>query len=259
MKSLLSAARKALDESDFETAIDKCNAVLEQDPNNYNAHVFKGFALNKTEQVPDAIQEFEIAVKLNPSNPLAYQGLIAATQENPSLCISYYKRLLELHMNSPQKYYDDLLKMIDVYQQLNDYASVIEIWEKFLKSSPEYAMLKEQITFTPREVWQNILTTALQKDAFDYEQEWQIQKYRIQHKTMDAVKADIEKDVNLKSRVGEAIENILIKIEKDQSSEYLQLCNQLIMFLYKRLQVTENLAHKEKVSEARSTRAEREC
>jgi hypothetical protein len=46
-------------------------------------------------------------------------------------------------------------------------------------------------------------------------------------------------------KVGEAIENILIHIQKDKV--YFALCNQLIVFLYKRLEFTENLAHKEKV------------
>ena len=126
MKSLLSAARKALDEADFKTAIEKCDAVIEQDHNNYNAHLFKGFAFSKTGKDDEAIKEFEVAVSLNPESPLAFQGLIAAAQKNPSLLISYYKRLAELHAREqPLKYYDDLIKMIDIYKTLNDHTSVI--------------------------------------------------------------------------------------------------------------------------------------
>jgi len=202
MKSLLSAARKALDEADFKTAIEKCDAVIEQDHNNYNAHLFKGFAFSKTGKDDEAIKEFEVAVSLNPESPLAFQGLIAAAQKNPSLLISYYKRLAELHAREqPLKYYDDLIKMIDIYKTLNDHTSVIKIWEKMLQSSTEYDILKDHIQFNSVEIWSNILQTALDKDNYDYEKEWQIQKYRIQSKSMDLVKKDIEKEINLKSRV----------------------------------------------------------
>lgn len=202
MKSLLSAARRALDESDFSTALEKCNQVIDLEPTNYHAHLFKGFVFSKTGNLSDAIVEFEIAVSINPESPLAYQGLISSTQNDPLMLVSYYKRLAAIHAkDQPQKYYDVLLKMIQVYTALNDYDSVIVIWEKMLHRSPEYDSLKGFIQFSSTEIWEFILRAAVAKDELHYEKEWQIQKFRIQSKAMDLVKKDIEKQVNLSSKV----------------------------------------------------------
>ena len=202
MKSLLSAARKALDESEFELALENCNLIIEQDPKNYHAHLFKGFAFSKTNKLDSAVEEFEIAVSLNPDIPLAYQGLISIYQNEPQKLISYYKRLAQIYSkDQPQKYYELMIKMIDIYTGLKDFDSIILIWEKMLPRSQEYSILKDYIEFTTLEIWEFILKAATERDLYEYDKEWQIQKFRIQSKSMDLVRKDIEKEINLRSKV----------------------------------------------------------
>ena len=202
MKSLLVAARKALDESDFETALSKCDLVIGQDPKNYNAFLFKGFALSKTQQLESAVQQFQIAISINPESPLAFQGLISISQKDPAALVENYKRLADIHAkNDSQKYYSVILKMIELYGILKEHDKVIHLWEKMLTRSEEYLQLSDYVQFSQLDIWESILKAAIEKDNYDFEREWQTQKYRVQSKSMESVKKDIQRDIHLKSRV----------------------------------------------------------
>lgn len=56
--------------------------IIKEDPSNYMALVFLGLALQEVGPVDQAPKAFQKAINLNPSNSLAYQGLI-----------SYYEKL----------------------------------------------------------------------------------------------------------------------------------------------------------------------
>lgn len=72
-KSLLKAAREALDRQEFQEAIDSCNRVLELEPASYHAHVFAGLAQCKLGSYSDSEESFNKATLLQPEALLAYQ------------------------------------------------------------------------------------------------------------------------------------------------------------------------------------------
>jgi len=72
-KSLLKAAREALDSQNYSTAIELCTSILENEPEQYHALVFKGLAHLKSNAVQEGVLSFEKAIALQPSNVLAFQ------------------------------------------------------------------------------------------------------------------------------------------------------------------------------------------
>lgn len=80
-KILLKEARKAVDEDNFDVAITKCEEVLRVDPKNYMALVLLGMALRGGEK---AFAAFKKAISLKGNNPLAYQGLAKAYENEGS-------------------------------------------------------------------------------------------------------------------------------------------------------------------------------
>jgi len=75
IKSSLKAARDAISKKDFAKALDHSRKVLALDPANYNAHVFAGVSFLNLGQLPDSENAYRQAVSVNPTNPLAWQGL----------------------------------------------------------------------------------------------------------------------------------------------------------------------------------------
>ncbi len=72
-KSLLKAAREALDRQEFNEALESCRGVLENEPENYHAHIFAGLAQCKLGAFAESEDTFNKATALQPDGLLAYQ------------------------------------------------------------------------------------------------------------------------------------------------------------------------------------------
>ncbi|XP_077296478.1 tetratricopeptide repeat protein 37-like [Arctopsyche grandis] len=117
-KILLKEARKAIDSGEFETAVEKCKAVLKTDGKNYMALIFLGVALRDDEKAEDA---FKKAIALNDNNVLAYQGLAKfydnkGTKEYLKSLIKLYYRMITLSG----------VKEVEIYESINNVALRID-------------------------------------------------------------------------------------------------------------------------------------
>lgn len=75
VKSRLKASREAIQAKEWEKVVDEANGALEYEGNNYNAQVFRGLALLHLKRYEDSEQAYRAAVKSQPTQLLAWQGL----------------------------------------------------------------------------------------------------------------------------------------------------------------------------------------
>lgn len=101
IKVALKEARKSFKQNEYSDAIKKCKEILKKDKDNYGALVLLAASMKQVEeynsQVPLILRK---AVKIQPDNPLAWQGLAAYYEKhcNSNDCCSelmsaYYKLL----------------------------------------------------------------------------------------------------------------------------------------------------------------------
>ncbi|KAJ5885275.1 hypothetical protein N7495_009785 [Penicillium taxi] len=75
-KAALKEVRETLEAGKYGPAAVRALELIQKDPNNYYLKVFFGVANEKLNQLQDAETAFNQATNLNPSDPLAWQGLI---------------------------------------------------------------------------------------------------------------------------------------------------------------------------------------
>ncbi|KAK2759815.1 Superkiller protein 3 [Arachnomyces sp. PD_36] len=75
-KAALKAVRAALDTEDFQSAVSKAQALVEQDPSNYHGYVFLGLAQDKLNNNDEAERAYTAAADIKPDDRTAWQGLI---------------------------------------------------------------------------------------------------------------------------------------------------------------------------------------
>ncbi|KAG6820878.1 hypothetical protein H0H93_010222 [Arthromyces matolae] len=100
----MEASREALSLKDYLTSRDAASQVLDYEPDNYNATVFLALSLLELGQLEESEQAYNRATKLNPENPLAWQGLS-----------KYYERTERW-----KDYADSLVHLIDLHRKLSD-------------------------------------------------------------------------------------------------------------------------------------------
>jgi superkiller protein 3 len=102
-KSILKEAREAIKNKHYDTSLKLCRQILNEEKNNYMALVFLGVSLQETGQLPKALSAFQGAIQANPSNCLAWNGLInyyekVDTRETKRELINAYMSLLNIEV-----------------------------------------------------------------------------------------------------------------------------------------------------------------
>lgn len=75
VKSKLKASRDAIQAKDWQRGADEARQVLEHESSNYNALVFLGLALLHLQQYDESKKAYLAAIKAQPGQLLAWQGL----------------------------------------------------------------------------------------------------------------------------------------------------------------------------------------
>ncbi|KAF3902770.1 hypothetical protein AA313_de0204418 [Arthrobotrys entomopaga] len=99
-KAALKAIKTAVDQAKYEDARDLALKLLQNDPSSYAAHIYLGFALFRLHEVKDSEQTYQAAIKLNPSDPTAWQGLTTLYEETQQIdeYLDIVKELLLIYM-----------------------------------------------------------------------------------------------------------------------------------------------------------------
>ncbi|KAI0870429.1 tetratricopeptide [Hypoxylon argillaceum] len=105
IKASLKAINDAIRQQKWDDALAQTDGLISKDPKNYQAHVFKAFALDKKNEVDLAEAAYETATDLRP-DPQAWQGLIKLYEKQGA--------------KSLEKYYRAALKLAEIYSAAND-------------------------------------------------------------------------------------------------------------------------------------------
>ncbi|RDB24954.1 Superkiller protein 3 [Hypsizygus marmoreus] len=116
-KGKLKIARDALGKKDYAGARDAATQVLEYEPDNYNANVFLGLSLMELGEREKSEQAYRTAISSSQENPLAWQGIS-----------KFYDRAEEW-----EKYANTLLRLMEIYDKINDAVKCAETWQKFVE------------------------------------------------------------------------------------------------------------------------------
>lgn len=111
LKNALKAARDALNNKDFDGAVNFCKSALKVDKNNYMALVILGVALDSTPSSDEAVFAFQKAITLDSKKPLAWQGLAKHYEKIEN--INSWKELIIVYA-----------KMLSMEEDFNKYSEV---------------------------------------------------------------------------------------------------------------------------------------
>ncbi|XP_046745121.1 tetratricopeptide repeat protein 37 isoform X2 [Diprion similis] len=144
----LKEARELIKQKEFKEAIKKCKTILKEDKHNYIALVLLGAAMQEVEelrsQAPLALKK---ASEIQPNNILAWQGLVAFYEREPSNhlalleLITAHSKLLQLD-SDPAKFSDTINKIVDLALELQDDTALAQVISTF-NQLKEREMLSE--------------------------------------------------------------------------------------------------------------------
>lgn len=147
IKSRLKASREAIQARDWDAALQAADQVLEEDANNYNAHVFKGLALLHTASHTESEQSYRQAIHLQPQQWLAWQGLeklYTDTHHWEQLCDTLEKEMhVALELEDATKCAEFLQRLVSVQREHGSKSNKVTTLEKYLPASPFYGLLSD--------------------------------------------------------------------------------------------------------------------
>lgn len=93
----------------YSEALDCFNKVIELDPRDADAFLYKGRALEKLQKNADALKCFDNATWLDPNNPFAYlrSGILLQRQEKHDEAVRYFEKANHVFTDSVSAYPDD--------------------------------------------------------------------------------------------------------------------------------------------------------
>ncbi|GJE96722.1 TPR-like protein [Phanerochaete sordida] len=145
VKTKLKAAREALAKKDYEKAKSAASDALDYEPDNYNATVFLGLALLELGDVEQSEQMYLKALKANPDQPLALQGLtkLYETSRKWDQYAESLEKLAHLFAKATDavKCAETLQKLIQLRRDEYGSAEIADTLTLLLPGSPFYPVL----------------------------------------------------------------------------------------------------------------------
>ncbi|KAJ8131247.1 hypothetical protein O1611_g2378 [Lasiodiplodia mahajangana] len=117
IKASLKAINDAIRQQKWDDALTQTDTLIARDPKNYQAYVFRAFALDKKNQVDLAEAAYKTATDLRP-DPQAWQGLIKLYEKQGT--------------KSLEKYYHAALKLAEIYSAANDMYRCQDVIDSFV-------------------------------------------------------------------------------------------------------------------------------
>ncbi|KAJ3091854.1 Superkiller protein 3 [Quaeritorhiza haematococci] len=233
VKSLLKAARAAIDEKNFDNAKSLSTQVLDQQPDNYNAYIFLGLAEQNLNNFHGSEAAYRKAITLNPSSPLALQGLV-------SLCETYQKwdqlaetfesfRELLSNTGDWNKWLDASLKLADVQEsRQNDRVKAVETLYTVLKSDIGSA---KEASFR----YDTLKRMAALQEAHDSEfqrKEVETRRTRLGADSVAVIRQTVEKEMVLASKLDAIYDDIVALCAPTEVDEWQE---KRLIFLSKKV------------------------
>ncbi|RYP51060.1 hypothetical protein DL768_003560 [Monosporascus sp. mg162] len=150
-KAALKAINDAIRNKRWDDAIDQVKNLIDRDPENYQAHVFHAFALDKKGNYLRAEEAYTTAARLRPNDPQSWQGLTKVYEKlGPKYLDQYQKaalKLAEIFRDADDMYkcQDVIDKFIDFARSEGDRSQYVKALETILPDSPIYPALEGRV------------------------------------------------------------------------------------------------------------------
>ena len=112
------AGKRAIDASDWQTAIDALSKVVAKEPNNADAYNYLGYAYRRSGQLDPALKNYEEALRIEPKHRFAHEyiGETYLLANNLAKAEEHLKALDSICFFGCEQY-DDLKKAVADYKQ----------------------------------------------------------------------------------------------------------------------------------------------
>jgi superkiller protein 3 len=202
-KALLKSIKAAIDANDFSSANEKAADLVKQDPKNYTAFIFLGFARDKLGNVEGAEKAYEAATKLKPNDPQALKGLITLFENQGS--------------KSLDKYHIIAVRLAEVYASLDDSTqcqNVIDKYETFTKKHGSRSQYRHALElYLPSSTLYSYLEGRIPHPSYTF--------LRI----IESMEADEKEWTNgqigeRRTRLGAKIDQVMLDVQREAFARY---------------------------------------
>ncbi|KAI1080427.1 TPR-like protein [Whalleya microplaca] len=149
-KASLKAINDAIRHQKWDDALVQTENLINKDPRNYQAHVFKAFALDKKNQLEPAEAAYRTATEIRP-DAQAWQGLIKLHEKQGPRALPKYQhaalKLAEIFRDANEMYkcQDVVDKFIDYARAQGDRSQYVQALQLILPDSPIYPALEGRV------------------------------------------------------------------------------------------------------------------
>ncbi|KAJ2981701.1 hypothetical protein NUW58_g6621 [Xylaria curta] len=154
-KASLKAINDAIRQQQWDDALTQTDALISKDAKNYQAHVFRAFALDKKNQLDLSEAAYKTATDIRP-DPQAWQGLIKLYEKQGAKSLEKYHhaalRLAEIFgaANDMYKCQDVVDKFVDFARAQGDRPQYTQALSIILPDSPIYRTLEGRLPHPAR-------------------------------------------------------------------------------------------------------------
>ncbi|KAK1757278.1 Superkiller protein 3 [Echria macrotheca] len=151
VKQALKAVNEAVKQQKWDNVVQAADDILQKDPKNYQAYVFKAFALDKKNKLDESEASYLEATQCKPGDAQAWQGLVKVYQRQGGKKIKQYQhatlRLAEIYRDAEDmfKCQDTVDKFIDYVRVQGDRLQLVEALDLILPGSPIYPALEGRV------------------------------------------------------------------------------------------------------------------
>jgi superkiller protein 3 len=163
-KAALKAVKTSIDRKDYQEAAERATALVKQDPNNYGALLYQGFAYDNLDQVEQSESAYNKANLLKPTDPQALKGLITLYEKHGAEKLDHYHNVAQtLALLYAERDVAQCQSIVDKYEvfarKFGARAQYRRALELTLPTSPLYEILEGRLPH-PSQTYSRLLESA---------------------------------------------------------------------------------------------------
>ncbi|KAI1770192.1 tetratricopeptide [Hypoxylon cercidicola] len=239
IKASLKAINDAIRQQKWDDALGLAENVIGRDPKNYQAYVFKAFALDKKNQPEFAEAAYNTAIGIR-SDAQAWQGLIKLYEKQGPKSLPKYQlaalKLAEIFRDANEMYkcQDVVDKFIDFARACGDRAQYVQALQLILPNSPIYPALEGRVPH-PAKTYETIA------QILEVDEKKRINTLIGERRTrlgakISEVTLEVNREVLCQSPLGEIYEQLTLWTQDDDVRRQYE--EKLLQFRYDRLLVS---------------------
>ncbi|CAJ2509124.1 Uu.00g141500.m01.CDS01 [Anthostomella pinea] len=239
IKASLKTINDAIRQQKWDEALAQAENVINKDPKNYQAYVFKAFALDKQNKLDLAEDAYKTATDIRP-DAQAWQGLVKLYEKQGAKTLRQYQhaalKLAEIFRdaNEMHKCQDVVDKFIDYARAQGDRSQYTQALNLILPDSPIYPALEGRVPH-PAKTYETIA------QILEIDEKKRINTLIGERRTrlgakISKVTLEVNREVLGHSKLGEIYEQLTLWSHDDDVRRHYE--EKLLQFRYDRLLVT---------------------